>query len=277
MFNPNISIMQGRLLPPFEERFQAYPANDWINEFYKAAEIGLYSIEWIYEKPHEVENAFYNDLGIEKIKQTIDDTGILVRSICADYYMSEHLIKDGSTVLTNWEHLEWLYNQAKKLKITYIILPFVDNSSLQSEEDIQALILALKNFFNNNESLGIEIHLETDLEPHNFYQLFKKVNNPLLKMNYDTGNSASLGYDPDLEFDLLGNYLGSVHIKDRVVRGKTVSLGTGDTDFNKCFNWFKKLKFDRWYVLQAARGQSGLESQNIMSQLNFILNYCTNT
>jgi hexulose-6-phosphate isomerase len=265
--------MQGRLLPPFEGRFQAYPVEGWQNEFYKGAKLDLYSIEWIYEKPYEAENALSNDTGINHLKNVIQDTGVFVKSICADYYMSECLISHEKPVLENWEHLEWLCKQVKKLDITYIVLPFVDSSALKTDGDKDALAEALKRFLENNQNLEIEIHLETDLNPQEFRSIFMEVNHPLLKMNYDIGNSASLGYEPDAEFRLLGNYLGSAHIKDRLLKGKTVPLGTGNADFYKCFKWFRELKFNRWYVLQAARGEIGAEMENISSQINFVSSY----
>jgi hexulose-6-phosphate isomerase len=267
-----ISLMQGRLLPPIEDRFQAYPAEGWQNEFIEGARLGLYSIEWIYEKPHFEENLLSTDLGISDLQKAIQDNGVFVRSICADYYMTEHLISNEKPISKNWEHLEWLCGQAKKLDVEYIVLPFVDISSLKADVEKQALAVALKYFLGANRNHDIEIHLETDLAPKDFLKIFREVNHPLLKLNYDIGNSASLGYDPDEEFELLGCYLGSVHIKDRALKGKTVPLGTGNANFQKCFYWFKKLNFNRWYVLQAARGEIGQEFQNILSQINFTLN-----
>jgi hexulose-6-phosphate isomerase len=234
------------------------------------ADLGLYSIEWIYEKPYEAQNALTTEQGLNGLKKVIQETGVTVQSICADYYMSEHLIRDGQPVLENWNHLEWLCMQGKKLGVRYLILPFVDQSSLKKEESITALECTLKTFLDDGRNSQIEIHLETDLAPHRFAQVFKNVNHPFLKLNYDIGNSASLGYNPDEEFEVLGDYLGSVHIKDRLFQGGTVKLGTGHADFSKCFTWFAKLNFDKWYVLQAARAEAGHEKQNIEDQINFV-------
>lgn len=266
-----VSIMQGRLLSPFEGRFQAFPAIGWEQEFQKAKQLGIYSIEWIFEKPHEHDNPLSTEKGIVNLKKTIQETEVQVKSICADYYMTSLLIKDGARVQENWDHLSWLLHQAKELSMTYIILPFVDSSSLKTTDDQKALAEALKNFLKKEETSGIEIHLEADLSPTQFLTLFELVNHPLLKMNYDTGNSASLGYDVDVELQLLGMYLGSVHIKDRKKNGGTVALDTGDTDFTKCFQWFKRLQFDKWFVLQCARGEEGQETETIKMQRQFVL------
>ena len=50
-----------------------------------------------------------------------------------------------------------------------------------------------------------------------------------------------------------------MHIKDRVLGGGTVPLGTGDADFPAVFNGLARLGLPGDYVLQIARPDSGLE------------------
>ncbi len=47
ILNNNIGVIQGRLLPKYQERYQAHPINYWQNEFEIANEIGLDCIEFI--------------------------------------------------------------------------------------------------------------------------------------------------------------------------------------------------------------------------------------
>ena len=42
-----IGIMQGRLLPKYQNRYQAHPIGYWKKEFLIASELGLDSIEFI--------------------------------------------------------------------------------------------------------------------------------------------------------------------------------------------------------------------------------------
>ena len=265
---PKISLMQGRLLPQFEDRLQGFPVREWEKEFHIGKKLGLYSIEWIYEKPYWKDNPLSSDKGIVYLKRLVQETDILVKSICADYYMTEPLIKNGQVCQTNRDHLIWLLYQAKKLDITYIILPFVDSSSLKSSEDHSAIVELLRKVLMVAELLEIEIHLEADLPLLNFQKIFEEINHPLLKMNYDIGNSASLGYEVDDEMAHLGKYLGSIHVKDRLLGGGTVTLGKGNADLPGCFRWFYKLGFNRWYVLQAARGIEYEEEAHIGSLIN---------
>lgn len=113
------------------------------------------------------------------------------------------------------DHLKWLLGQAKALDLWYIILPFVDASSLRDETDRAALKSILAEVLPLARQLGVELHLETDLPPEPFRQLLAEVDDDFLKANYDIGNSASLGFDPEEELTLLGPFLGSVHVKDR--------------------------------------------------------------
>jgi L-ribulose-5-phosphate 3-epimerase len=109
------------------------------------------------------------------------------------------------------------------------------------------------------KAAGIELHLETDLPPGDFVAALQSVGHSHLKANYDIGNSAALGFDPAEEITMLAPWLGSVHVKDRVKDGGTVPLGTGNANLPLCFRKFREVGFERWYILQVARGAEGNE------------------
>jgi L-ribulose-5-phosphate 3-epimerase len=191
-----------------------------------------------------------------EMKSMIAQTGVQVRSICADYYMTRPLVTDADGVnQSNVNHLSWLMGRASALGATYIVLPFVDSSSLKTGKALQLLVTLLKIFGTRAQVLGIELHLESDFPPTIFADLLGAIDHPSIRWNYDIGNSASLGYSADDEFDAQGKYLGSVHIKDRIRGGGTVPLGTGDADINTSLRRILKTGFDRWFVLQVARGE----------------------
>jgi hexulose-6-phosphate isomerase len=256
-----IGIMQGRLCPPFEGRFQTFPAGDWREEFPRARAAGLASIEWIYEVPHEAENPLGTDAGLAELRSLMKEYGVMVRSICADYYMQSRLVIEGEIQKPMVEHLRWLIGRAAALELWYVILPFVDISSLRTPSDCSALRTVLSELMPVAASVGVELHLETDLPPTEFRALLDEVGHQLLKANYDIGNSASLGFDPEEELTLLSPYLGSVHVKDRLLRGATVALGTGNADFPTSMRLIKAAGYERPLILQAARGIIGEEVQ----------------
>lgn len=260
MMKRPIGIMQGRLLPPFEGRFQAFPAHRWDEEFALARDVGLQCIEWIYEVPHEADNPLGTDEGLAKIHALTASTGVAVRSICADYYMERKLVTDGRVCADAVAHLKWLIVRASRLGAAHIVLPFVDQSSLNGELDQRALHTALSELVPVAGHHAVELHLETDLPPAAFVDLLGTIDHRCVRANYDTGNSAALGYDPAVELTALRPWLGSVHIKDRVRGGGTVALGTGDTDFRTCLKQLTTAGYARPYILQAARDTVGDET-----------------
>jgi hexulose-6-phosphate isomerase len=268
---PAVGIMQGRLLPPFEGRFQAFPAERWREEFPRAAQAGLACIEWIYEKPHEDANPVRTDEGIREIRHLTEKTGVGVRSICADYYMTERLVDEGGRPSeTSREHLNWLIGRAKVLGAAYIVLPFVDRSSLKTQAEIEAAAAVLTDAAARAQDVAVELHIECDLPPTGFRLFLEDIGHPMVKANYDIGNSASLGFDPAEELSKLGPYLGSVHVKDRKLGGGTVPLGTGNADFATCFRLIRRAGFARWFVLQAAREEQRPEAELAAANREFV-------
>ncbi len=239
-----IGIMQGRLLPTEPDRFQSFPRNDWQKEFALAEKAGLDSIEWIYDVYGEDVNPIANDDGIASMTAQ----GVRVVSLCADYFMDRPALDPAKLV--------WLLGRCQLAGIARVVLPFVDASRIASTEKARSVISMLREVLPESK---VEIHLETSLAPAAFADLLDALPHPLIKANYDSGNSASLGYSPSEEFAAYGERIGSVHIKDRVRNGGTVPLGTGDADFTALFREIKRIKYSGDFILQTARETAGDE------------------
>jgi L-ribulose-5-phosphate 3-epimerase len=95
----------------------------------------------------------------------------------------------------------------------------------------------------------------------------------LIKVNYDSGNSASLGFVPGEEFAAYGHRIGSVHIKDRVRGGGTLPLGTGDADLPAVFAALKKIDYQGDITLQVARSEPGQEVAWARLNREFVAHY----
>jgi hexulose-6-phosphate isomerase len=157
------------------------------------------------------------------------------------------------------QELALILRNARALGVNRVVIPFVDASAIRSNEDVVTVQDVLNAAMPFAEETGIELHLETSLGPAEFAKLLDGVPNPKLKVNYDSGNSASLGYTPADEFAAYGDRIGSVHIKDRVLNGGTVPLGTGHADFPALFSALEKIAYQGDFTLQVARGIPGDE------------------
>lgn len=259
----SIGIMQGRLSPPSNGRIQSFPVDTWREEFELARRAGLACIEWIYETGTDGRNPIRTGEGVAQIRQLSNSSGVAVKSICADYFMSERLIaSDGAVRGEAVEHLRWLLERAEVMGVRYIVLPFVDLSSLKSHQEIEGLVSMLRSVLPAADRAKTELHLETDLIAEDLVAILKLVGHPLVRANYDIGNSAALGHEPAQELLLIGRWLGSVHVKDRIKGGHTVPLGSGNADFDTCFRLIAASAFTGPFILQAAR-ENGLSETEL--------------
>lgn len=269
--NP-IGIMQGRLLPPTRGRIQAFPVGSWREEFHSAAQIGLDCIEWIYELDTEDSNPLGTNKGISEILNMVSNTGISVLSVCGDYYMFERLITlDGEVRPKIMHHLKCLVEKTASIGARYLVLPFVDNSTLKSTAEIDGLIRVLTDILPAAERAEIGIHLETDLPAASLKHILKdRFSHPLLRLTCDIGNEASLGFEPREHWGTVGRWLGSVHVKDRIFGGGTVPLGKGSANFPAFFEIFAGLSYQGTFILQVARGEDGTELEKAKTNSDFV-------
>ena len=251
-----IGIMQGRLVPPEAGRFQSFPRDGWRQEFAFAAAAGLDAIEWIDDTFGDDVNPLASDEGLREMQQLSAQHGVGVFSVCADYFMEHPLLRVHDAELARRiDRLRWLLTRCRLAGITRAVLPFVDHSRIENEADVTALVTILGEVLPDAERSGVELHLETALAPAAFAALLDRLPHPFLKANFDSGNSASLGYDSREEFAAYGERIGSVHIKDRVRGGGTVPLGTGSADLPAVFDGLRRLEYQGDYVLQVARSE----------------------
>jgi L-ribulose-5-phosphate 3-epimerase len=257
--NNKIGVMQGRLLPKYHGRYQAHPVGYWQEEFSIAAEVELENIEFILDFNDASQNPLMTSKGIEEILAVSIKTGVQVKTICADYFMEAPLHSDSKEIVQESQKtLNELIHQGNQLGISDIVIPCVDQSSLVDNEAKQRFIENIQSSIKLAEKSGINLSLETDLAPTPFLELLKQLGSSRITVNYDTGNSASLGYDPEEEISTYGNYISDVHIKDRNYHGGSVVLGTGDTKFDSCFRALKEINYQGPIIMQAYRDDEGL-------------------
>lgn len=269
-----IGIMQGRLSPRIDGKIQAYPAKTWQKEFEIAQEIGYAAIEWIVEKPLEV-NALMSKSGMQEIKEIILKTGVRIDFICADIFMQQPLIRMSQEIREeNKEHLKNILVSAKEVGAIGVEIPFVDASSIKSESEINELISCMQEAFELAKEIGMKISLETDLNPTSFKELLNRINLNHVQANYDIGNSASLGFDPIEEINAIGKRILNVHVKDRKFGSTTVPLGTGDADIKLSLSRLSEINYLGGITMQAARGTDDIEVAK--SQLKYTLEIINN-
>ena len=153
-------------------------------------------------------------------------------------------------------------------KIKFIVVPLVDNSSIKGNR----LKSQVRTFFSKFKNLlskeCVSILFESDFHPIEFKKFIESFSCNNFGINYDTGNSASLGYVPTEEILYYRKLIKNVHIKDRVYQSNTVMLGKGDADLELIVRLLKKINYKGCYILQTYRS-----SKNYIKDLKANLEY----
>jgi L-ribulose-5-phosphate 3-epimerase len=273
-----IGVMQGRLSPPEGERFQAFPCRSWRDEFERARDAGFSYIEWIHDDYGRGANPIFSDSGLAELDALKQRHGIATPALCCDWFMEFPLIRcRGSERDEREQHLRSLFPIAQRMGADRMVLPFVDNARMVTADEQRSIVEMLLRTLPLAERHLVEIHLETDLDPDAFSEFLGRVEHPLLKVNWDSGNSSGLGYIASEEFAAYGARIGSIHIKDRYRsregRIETRPLGTGSADFDDIFNAIRSIGYTGGLTLQAARGAPNDEVNFLRGQIEFLERY----
>jgi L-ribulose-5-phosphate 3-epimerase len=275
-----LGIMQGRLSPPEDGRFQSFPRNSWRQEIARARQAGLSYIEWIYDAYGSSLNPISTQEGIAELASLKQQNGIRTPAICGDWFMDYPLIRCSEQELAQRERvLHDLLRRAEKIGASRLVLPFVDASSIRTADEKNVVLQILKRALPAAKEVGMEIHIEADFGPAEFEGFLARIPDASVKVNYDTGNSSGLGYVASEEFAAYGDRIGSIHIKDRLrLPDGTVTtkpLGEGSADFDDVFASIRKIGYSGEFTLQVARGKDGDEVNWIKQQLAFLHRYWT--
>lgn len=262
-----LGFMQGRLSPPVNGRIQSFPWEYWREEFTKAQKIGFQIMEWTIDSENYMSNPIFSK--VSEIRELSAQHNIKIPSVTNDHFMEMPPWSIGEE--NSMRNLLKLIKAMGKINSKLLVIPLVDNSSIINDIEKESLV---KNFFGkiydeleNNE---IQISFELDLEPISVAKFIGDFPSNLFGINYDIGNSASLGYDAHVELTLYGDRVTNVHVKDRIHGGSTVKLGNGCADFTTVFQHFERIQYSRNYILQTARALDNNHESTLIYSREFV-------
>ena len=249
-----IGFIQGRFSPLIDGRIQIFPWLYWREEFKMAQHYSFHLMEWTLDQERLYENPLLTLSGQREILKLSQSHGVIIPSLTGDCFMQAPFWKSRGVQRKNLQRdfLE-VAKACASLGISIIVLPLVDNGSIESAEQEDTLIDFLKKqtmFLSENH---LQVVFESDFEPEDLYRFIERLDPIVFGINYDIGNSASLGFNPVEELTAYGHRITNVHIKDRKLGGTTVPLGSGNADFETVFASLAKIGYTGNYILQTAR------------------------
>ena len=253
-----IGFMQGRLCEQVNGKIQAFPWRDWEAEFPAAAAIDLHLMEWTLDQERLYENPMMTVDGQKKIKNLCHLFDVSILSLTGDCFMNAPFWKTSGKVQTDLQSDFLAIGRACALiGIQMMVVPLVDNGRLENTEQENVLIeflLEQQSFLAQHK---LQVIFESDLIPFELARFIDRLPPEHFGVNYDIGNSASIGFNPAEEFSAYGSRVLNVHVKDRVLGGTTVPLKTGFADFDAVFGALAQIKYQGNFILQTARADEG--------------------
>lgn len=246
-----LGIIQGRLSPRPESGLQAFPHDTWQEEFGLARELALDCIEWVFESDQALSNPLVAARGRQEIRRKINETGVQVRSVCADYFMVHQLAGEGRRKRAqNVRMLEDVIRWTHDVGGRRVLIPFFETAALSSRRLRDEAIESLRSALCVAEYYGVHLALEMDVAGPDYAQFVSSCRSDHIVANYDTGNSTAQGYWIEQDVEPLLPLLDAVHIKDRRIGGGSVMLGDGDANLEAFLRRVINGAFEGDFVLQ---------------------------
>jgi hexulose-6-phosphate isomerase len=269
--NNRIGVMQGRLSPIRNGRIQSFPLENWRNEVAEVAQINIQKIEWTIDSEEFSSNPLVRSSGVNEINSSINEWKITVPSVTCDYFMENPPWLDSEdTVQAN---LKSIINGMHQIDSEILVIPLVDNSSIKDSSYTSYVMDYFKELEQYLVDSNVRVAFETDLPPDEVCLFIENFSPSRFGINYDIGNSASLGFNPLEEFDSYGQRIINVHVKDRILNGTTVPLGEGNADFELVFELLVGSGYKGNYILQTARASDGNHAARIVKYSNQVIGW----
>ena len=263
-----LGFMQGRLSPLQFNKIQAFPWENWKNEFKVAQKIDLPLIEWTIDCHKFEDNPLFTCQ--DEIRDLMRRFKVSVESVTDDDFMENPPWKYESSY--SRERILKIISAMGELGAGILVVPLVDNSSISSCPNFFELKKFLRDLQSQLAKSSVRIAFELDLSPSDVEIFISNLDKRYFGINYDVGNSASLGHSPVNEIKHYGDRIINVHIKDRILGGGSVQLGKGNADLKLVFEELRRIRYDGNYIFQTARSSTGNHEKEITDSKKFVEN-----
>lgn len=252
-----IGFMQGRLCDQVDGKIQAFPWDSWRDEFPAARDLDIPLMEWTLDQERLHENPFMTLAGQTAIRDLCSRHGLAIPSVTGDCFMQAPYYKAATPAVERelLSDFAAIVTSCAALGVRYIVFPLVDAGRIENASQESRLREGLNKIAPLARQLRVKIIFESDLPPPLLRQFIASLERDVFGINYDIGNSAALGFSPAEEFAAYGDFVDNVHVKDRVLGGTTVPLGTGNADLAGVFKILKRRGYAGNFILQTARAK----------------------
>jgi hexulose-6-phosphate isomerase len=243
------------------------PTSDRMQLFDKAKAMGFDGIEFGVGLDYARDPLWAGTGSLRRaIREASARTGVEARSICLHLFNYQEL-SPASEVASHRAQgrviLDGTLAACHEIGASVILIPFFGTSTLDSRERVDHLVREMRACAPMAESLGVCLGLETRLDAPALAEVVDRIGSQAVQVYFDTGNTASLGYDVVAEIEQLGERITQVHIKDHP---STPVLGRGEVEFGNAIQALRRIAFDDYLVLELPT----LDDEAMQSSLAYV-------
>ena len=262
--------MQGRLSPLINGRIQSFPWPFWQNEFSIGERLGFHLMEWTLDQEYFYESPLLTSDGQGEIRTLCQRHRINIPSLTGDCFMQAPFWKLAMERDALLRDLRAIIHAAATIGISLILIPLVDAGRLENTTQENDLRAGLASVERDLEEQGVRITFESDFSPERLALFIDGFDPKHYGLTFDIGNSASLGYNFEDEIAAYGPRIVNVHVKDRLLGGTTVPLGTGNAKLPETIAALEHAGYRGNYILQTARATNGNHTETLRHYKNMV-------
>ena len=255
-------------------KIQAFPSAHWRAEFATAETLDIGIMEWTLDQDGLRDNPLMTSAGRAEIYELSCRHRLSIPSLTGDCIMQAPFYKVQGTVRDKLlgDFAEILV-ACGEIGIKYFVVPLVDGGRLENETEEHNLFDGLSGLEERMRKHGVQIVFESDRTPDDLAAFISRLPADLYGINLDLGNSAALGFEIEAEVAAFGERIYNVHVKDRLLGGTTVPLGTGDADLPRAVSHLAAAGYQGNYILQTARADNGDDAGVLRSYRDMVSNW----
>jgi hexulose-6-phosphate isomerase len=267
-----VGFMQGRLSPLVGEKIQAFPGELWADELQIARVNKIKKMEWTIDTRSFASNPLIQENAHASIRAQLQRNKIQVPSVTCDYFMENPHWQDNGVDIERG--VFQILDGMSQIGASILVIPLVDNSSIRNNPGVDL------HFFSRMEKELVQrrlrIAFELDLNEQESSDFIADFSSENFGINYDIGNSASYGFDPEKEISIYGHRILNVHVKDRIRNGGTVPLGRGDANFESVIDALYMTKYNGNFIMQTARAREGDHAAELNRNIEYFMKFLNN-
>jgi sugar phosphate isomerase/epimerase len=206
--------------------------------------------------PHDFEqHSLWQPEGPHALRTQARDADVVLPSVFAGYFHAFPLgAAEAAARRQHAQVLDRLLDACSAAEVPVIVLPLLGAGEVTSEPVPPAFVETLTPLAHKAAACNLTLALETTWPAAAVLALLARVGSPAVRVAYDVGNAAVLGFDAIADFQLLGDALGQVRVRDCTPGGRRASLGQGAVALPALAQALAQRSYQGWWVLEAAAG-----------------------